>query len=490
MKLYFRFDLEYTYHCHAMATWLKRDRGMRDEDFRGMVAGRLYHHFLTSIQRDIRYPYLSTYQDLMWRAQTEPPDHEFLARMERELGVDTLWRLVDADRSIQHFTYDQALSAMTIFLKYFWAELTEHRPDAVVSFVSANLSALACYFIARRLGIPYLEFQTARLYRRALVSTEPFNEFPLIVDRYREYLAGRGDSGPFEQARSYVEAFRSAPWAPDGVLRARQITGKSMSLHPRRLIGWLRVNYWWYFGHYRKDIATDPPMKMARDVVRANLSLRTLRRPGAFERDLPSGEPYAYFPLHFQPEMTTMVLAPFWQDQPSLIENVARSLPLGVRLYVKEHVPMLGLRPLGYYERLRRIPNVRLVDPYCSSLALTRGAAVVLTLTGTAGFEAVLLGRPVVTFGRIFYNALDAVQKCRSVEDLPGIIRSCLAERPSDDAQLHAFVAALIEGSFEFDAEQLQDPTRPYESIRDAESTRLLYQAYLALLDRERTGAT
>ena len=62
----------------------------------------------------------------------------------------------------------------------------------------------------------------------------------------------------------------------------------------------------------------------------------------------PSGAPYVYVPLHFQPEMTTLVLAPFCVDQIAVIENVAKTLPIDHRLYVKEHKASLGRRPFGY----------------------------------------------------------------------------------------------------------------------------------------------
>lgn len=486
MHLYFRFDLEFTYHGHAFATWLKRDRGLDDRSFRGMVGGRLYHHFLTHVQRDVSYAHLVTYQDLMWRAQTEPPDLEFLKRMEHELDVDTLWHLFGADRSIQNWSYTQALSAMTIFLRYFWDEFTENRPDAVISFTTANLSGLACYYVAKRFGIPYIEFATTRLYQRALVNVEPFHEFPEVASRYRHLLDAPADRPSVLEADAYIRRFRAAPRSPDGVNRARQILHKSTSIHPRRLVGWLRVNYWWYFGHYRKDVVTDPPVKQAVDVIRMKVRQRRMARAGFFE--MSRDEPYALFALHHQPEMTTMIFAPFWQDQLTLVENIARSLPVGMRLYVKEHVPMLGMRPISYYERLRRIPNVVLVEPYSSSLELARRAALVLTITGTIGIESLLLGRPLVTFGRIFYNAVDGVRKVRAIEDLPEAIRDVIREGPVPDRHVRAYVAALLEESFHFDAEQLWDPTRPYESVRDAPATRMLYDAYLRVLDRVRAA--
>lgn len=483
VRLYFRFDLEFTYFGHAMATRFKRDRGMADKSFRGMVGGRLYHDFLVNGQSEIRYSHLSTYQDLMWRAQTEPPDLEFLAKMQRELGVDTLWRLLDADRSIKHFTHEQALSAMTIFLRYFWEEFTQHRPDAVISFTTSNLSALACWYVSRRLGIPYLEQQHARLRKRALIADNPIGTFPQVDRRYQRALRGEIDPDLLAKADEHIEAFRSQPEMLDGLARATYITEKRTSIHPRRLIGLGRVLYFWWFGQYRKDIVTEPPFRQATDTVRMNMRRRRLFGGSYFESAV-TGERYVYYGLAHQPEMTTMILGPFWQDQPALIENIARSLPLDMKLYVKEHIPMLGVRPLGYYERIKRIPNVRLVHPYTHSLSLVRCAAAIATITGTIGWEALMLGVPVVTFGDVFYNTIDCVQHCRAIEDLPGILRRAIEEPVHDEEQVRAYVAALIAESFPLDNDQLYDPTRGYESIRDSGPAQVMYRAYANALDR------
>lgn len=484
VKIFFYFDLEFTYYGHAMATWFKRDLGMADADLRGIVVGRLYHDFLHR-QTDIAYQDLGLYQDLLWRALTEPPDIDYLRRIESELEIPSIWLLFDADRSIKDFTYEQALSAMTIFLRYYEEEFTKHRPDAVISFTNASLSAAACYLMARRLEIPYLEMTSTRIPRRYVIGEHQTGaRFDAVERRYRELVQGAGDPRLIADARSYLARFRDRPSPPDGMQQVLRIASKAASVHPRRLVGLARITAWYYFGPYRKDVTVRHPLGQAVDVLSMAVRRRRISAERYFRDPPPTGERYAYFALHYQPEMTTMVLAPFWQDQLTLVENIARSLPPGLRLYVKEHLPMLGSRPLGYYDRLRKIPNVRLVSPSLSSLELARGAEIVLTITGTVGWEALLLERPVVTFGRVFYNAVECVQKCRAIEDLPAMIRSCLARSPHDERQVEAYVAALLAESFEFDGEVLWDPSRPYESVRDSSGAQTMYRGYRRALER------
>lgn len=484
-RIFFKFDLEFTYFAHAIATRLKREHGLADHQLRGIVDGRLYMDFLRKRQRDIRYQELASNQDMLWRARTEPPDMSLLEQMERELGVDTLWRLFDAERFIKHYSYRQVLSAMTLFLGYYWQEFTDHRPSVVIGFATATMYSLACFFVARRLGIPYLELGGTKINLRGIIAGPTFLEFPDVDERYRELLNEQGGNDEiFARATAFIDGYRKRPEMPDGTQRWFDVMGGRTSLHPRRLVGLARITWWYYFGPYRRDVEQEHPFRQVIDRMFAFVRRQALLRGPMHERSLPIGERYAYFALHLQPEMTTMILAPFWQDQVGLIENIARSLPIGLRLYVKEHIPMLGLRPLGYYERLKRIPNVRLVDPFMSSLELVRNAQLVLTITGTVGWEALLLGRPVITFGDVFYNVLDCVRKCKNVEDLPQLTRDCLDHSPHDERQVVTYVAALIERSFDFDLDKLSFPTRSYGDIRDSDEAAVMYREYEGAMRR------
>jgi hypothetical protein len=478
-KLFILFNLDFTYYGHALATRWKQDLSLPDSSFRGLVVGRLYWEFLHR-QGDIRYEGLALEQDMLWRARTEPPDMEFLAWAERELGeVDTLWRLNDADRSIVGFTRDQVLSTMTIYLKYFFDEFTTHRPDAVIGFTISSLSALACYYVARHLGIPYFELQSTRIRSRSVIAERMTqSELPRIDAAYRRILAGQEqDPAVLRAGVDFVREFRERPTMPDGQARAVKISSKTTSLHPRRLIGLARITWWYYFGPYKRDVDVPHPARQARDALRMGLRLRRVMRGDLFEPPRP-GERYAFYALHQQPEMTTMILAPFWQEQLTLIENIARSLPLDTWLYVKEHIPMLGVRPIEYYERLRRVPNIRLIDPFTSSLQLIRDASVVTVIAGTVGWEALLLGVPVITFGQVFYNTIPIVQKCRAIEDLPRLIREAVVGSLQDPRFVEAYVAAILANSFEFDLDRLYDPTRSYESIRDSKEAATMAREY------------
>lgn len=101
------------------------------------------------------------------------------------------------------------------------------------------------------------------------------------------------------------------------------------------------------------------------------------------------------------------------------------------------------------------MPNVRMIYPHISSRALIAASQGVVTITGTAGVEAMLMNKPVIVLGDVFYSFVPKlVQRADSVEDLPSLVRDFENFTP-DEALLKTFVTALLDESIEVDPEQL-----------------------------------
>jgi hypothetical protein len=140
-----------------------------------------------------------------------------------------------------------------------------------------------------------------------------------------------------------------------------------------------------------------------------------LRQATAAHYDL--SIPYVYFPLHFQPELTTSVFGGIYCDQMLALEALSRKIPLGITIYVKEN-PIQGefMRGSGFFERLAALKNVVLVPQETNTYQLIHKARLVATITGTAGWEAITGGVPVLVFGKAWYVSMPGVY--RYAEDL------------------------------------------------------------------------
>lgn len=120
---------------------------------------------------------------------------------------------------------------------------------------------------------------------------------------------------------------------------------------------------------------------------------------------------FIYFPLHYQPEQTTAPLGGDFCDQIYLLREISKALPARCKLIVKEHPsqfsPMLfgnfGRYP-GFWEEVTSLENVVLVSLDISSRELIRKSIAVITVAGTAGWEAIVSDKPCIFFGYPWYS--------------------------------------------------------------------------------------
>ena len=175
-----------------------------------------------------------------------------------------------------------------------------------------------------------------------------------------------------------------------------------------------------------------------------------------FIKIIPENEKFIIFPLHMQPEHTTSVVTPFFTDQISLIENIARSLPVNYFLYVKEH-PSMGTmrywREIKYYKKILEIPNVRAIHPNVNSLTLYKKSQIILTINGSASNESLLLKKPVIVFANVASIEADAINKVENMEEMPEIIKKVLEKKFEDTGSKRFFTKKLYETM------EIQSPT-------------------------------
>ena len=130
--------------------------------------------------------------------------------------------------------------------------------------------------------------------------------------------------------------------------------------------------------------------------------LRRLRSAKEFDigkiDDLPNK--FIYYPLQKTPEASINTPAPYFVDQFRAIDAIRMSMPNGYTLVVKEHWVGIDVRPTSEMKILRRLPGVLVANYRLSSIDIIKKAALTMTVTGTAGFEGFLLGRPTLMLGK------------------------------------------------------------------------------------------
>lgn len=122
---------------------------------------------------------------------------------------------------------------------------------------------------------------------------------------------------------------------------------------------------------------------------------------------------YIYFPLHLQPERSTMPEGGIFEDQLLVLEILHESLPKGWIIIVKEHPRQFqkhdfqkhSFRSLEFYRKIASFSSVYLCPMHIPQGELIEGAQLTATITGTGGWESLMVNKPTFIFGNAWYGS-------------------------------------------------------------------------------------
>lgn len=303
--------------------------------------------------------------------------------------------------------------------------------------------AFVLFSVARQLGLKARFFAQVQVKDTYVVSESVEGMFEPFGREYARMRA-RGESDPLEGRLQREFERRSG--------RHRPFYMSASDL------GWPSRAYRWT----KKHLRADNHLRLHR-TMRNSLAYWRARRPIPAE-----SERFIYFPLHLQPEATTSPMGGVFADQYLAVEMLARALPAGWKLVVKENpAQLLAKRDLGFYEQLAKMPQVHLVSRGANTFDLMERCSAVASITGTAGWEALFRSKPVIAFGRAFYRNAPGCVPVESHHELQSSLMAISEGRFDNctEPELQRFVAAIGRRSFEgvVDPQYLRDSDLPEE---------------------------
>lgn len=119
--------------------------------------------------------------------------------------------------------------------------------------------------------------------------------------------------------------------------------------------------------------------------------------------DLP--KKYIYYPLQYSPESSINVPAPYYIDQMRIIDALRMNMPNDMSLVVKEHPSCAEIRPLSFVRSLLKKAGVFVVKYDLDSREIIEKSTIVVSVSGTAAFEAFLLNKPSFVMSQTFFDS-------------------------------------------------------------------------------------
>jgi len=359
--------------------------------------------------------------------------------------------MIHADRIISRYPFQSALR-MLAAVRQFWNDLLDEiQLDAIVGEIACATEWVA-WSLAHRMEIHYLVPYPTPVANKCFFLASPDGVWE-PMERVFEHAGDGGLSSRQTQiADEFVRQFRAKKTKPpflSGAQRSPLIPNLRELIRRVTRIAFRFQTFAedgpYEIGSYH---GTPPWIPVWEDTMR--IARHAISEAAIFERKIAEG-PKVYFPLHVQPEFTTDVRAPFFTNQIALIENISKSMPIGYRLIVKEHPGMKGERNGGYYREIKKLRNVQLLSPSVDSHQVIQQSDVVLTITGSSAWEAILYGKPVIAFGPLCYGFGDLIYRCNNVTDLPVILRRAIHGSKPHHSQILRLVSSLLASAYELE---------------------------------------
>ncbi|WP_457563904.1 capsular polysaccharide export protein, LipB/KpsS family [Caminibacter pacificus] len=143
------------------------------------------------------------------------------------------------------------------------------------------------------------------------------------------------------------------------------------------------------------------------------------------KKEIDFSKNFVYFPLQWQPELTTSTLGGIYKDQLLAIERIRDIIPDDWKIYVKENPKQLGqYRGKYFFKRLLKIPGVEYVSKEVNTYELLKNCRFSATVTGTVGWESITGSKPVLVFGKAWYESLPGVIKYSNDINLDTILNT------------------------------------------------------------------
>ena len=400
------------------------------------------------------------------------PDLDKIRAYEKAIGNPTLWDAVICDRRIYlgkqckvkqdycpSFSHEQMLSILQVALETLERLLDQVKPDVVLSLDPVTLGDYLLYLFCEARNIPMLFFRTTKIGNYVELNEGVFGCSPHIYRAFQEYEKDNLSDQWTEQAEAYLERVREENVRYEGMvlIPSKRKRSKSRTSLVRSLIKGLRVEKEYLLKH-RKDHCIRGivvPFAYAKllSPLRARLHSWQYSRHYVLESQLGSID-FAFYPLQSEPEISSLIWGKSYMNHIEAIRNIGRSLPVGMKLLVKEHPRALGYRSSGYYKKLMEVPNVLMAHPDQEVRPIIRKSKMVISIATFVGFEAAIFQKPSIMLGgpRPFCILPDSmVRYVHSVNDLASEIADLLENYEYKERPLVNYIAATMKGSVAID---------------------------------------
>jgi hypothetical protein len=376
--------------------------------------------------------------DVVNEGLTYKPSPEELADFKLFDERHALARVAYSDRHLQNYTHEELVGLYVYLLNVFNNYIDMVRPTVFVFNTVASQVAHLFYLALVERGVDVIIPFFFGIDQLIYLGDNPYLNSKDIWETHSRYKQGLEDP-PSEAVQ----------WAKQIMGRIRQQRGAYEIGHLLKVEGHrfrfpspiAAARYVYnHFRHYRSDPNLPGIWGRISEVILVRWNrFRSRRFFVPYQNVLKSD--FLFFPLHYEPEIATLVISQY--DQLSVIDIVARQLPIGWKMVIKDHPVMIGQRSADFFRQiLKRYPNVVVVDPSVNAQRLIQASRAVLTLNGTVALEALVLAKPIIITSATRFGGFGIGTFSQDLLNFGSVLKGAL-EKKHDDADLMLMLASI-----------------------------------------------
>jgi hypothetical protein len=380
---------------------------------------------------------------------TKEPDLEYIRNFERKYQIN-LWKLAINERHFYRFnrfykfTKTEILQFLEQECRFFERILEEIKPDYFLTYDPPFHYQKLLLDLCKAKGIKISCMYITRVGGNSIIASDGNTfDFPQNLDQVKlEKNLTKKSIKDIKHISEYsvVSQIWSNKRYPSNLEKIKSLKDYILLSDSNNT----QSNFT-YYGRTKTKVILDHSSFIIKKKIRERFMQKNL------SKKIDSKIPYVYFPMNVEEEISTLHYTPFFTNQIEVIRHIAKSLPVGYHLYVKEHPHAVhrGWHKIDEYKEILDIPNVTLMHPSFSSEDLMKYSKLVITIRGTASFNCLYENKPSIVFGDVPFSIIPSVFKINSPVELPKTIRTALKTKVNPD-HLQKYIKLIEERSINF----------------------------------------
>ncbi len=306
---------------------------------------------------------------------------------------------------------------MLVYTYLFFEEIFNDTITHYFTTGTAYTYNLVAYEVCNRYKIKHISYYITRIESRSATSFGISHSFDEVKSLYNEFERDKVKDFMYEPIRSFINR-PVQPAFMKNAINAFTLRRVFVQEFFKRSIEYISK------GKHKYDLFTKSPIQLGIIRLKKIITAKKINlvQNKVFD-EINLKNRYFVFPLHMQPEASTLILAPFYVDQKAAIINISKLIPPDTYLYVKEHRSALGQHGMSFYKELKKYGNIRLVSYKINTFELIKNSIGTINLSGTVGLESLFFKKPSIVLGNVFYNDTGLTFKVNSFSQLEDTIK-------------------------------------------------------------------